>query len=105
MNSSAPIHRMAAPEWVLPSVYMEAAGRVSLRRARARNDSTGTPMSRLPILTPWLIFQWGIGSTPTRGHQNSVEARKKPTLIRSMTHMWVMAKLRAKVRKKANIEK
>jgi hypothetical protein len=52
VNSSAPIHRMAAPEWLLATVYIDAAGLVSLSSARARKDSIGTPMSRLPILTP-----------------------------------------------------
>ena len=76
-----------------------------MRRARARNDSIGTPINRLAIRTPWLICQWGIGSRPTIGHQNRVEPNRKTRLTRSMTHMWFMAKPRAKVKKKANMEK
>jgi hypothetical protein len=39
------------------------------------------------------------------GHQNRVEANRKARLIRSITHIWRMANPRAKVKKKANIEK
>ena len=65
----------------------------------------GTPSSRLASLAPWPICQWGIGSSPTMGHQNRVEEKRKATLTRSMTHMWNIAYPRAEVRKKANIEK
>ena len=104
VKSSAPTQRMPAPAWVLDTVYIDAAGRVVLNRARARNDSRGTPMSRLVIRRPWLSCQWGMGSRPTMGHQNSVAENRKARLTRSITHMWSMAKPRAAVRKKANIE-
>ena len=77
-------------------------GATQQRQRQERLD--GHPDEQTGHLQPVAQLPVRIGSSPTMGHQNSVAAKRKPRLTRSMTHMWSMAKPRAAVRKKANME-
>ena len=73
LDEAAGAHRRSlaksSPVPALDEVYIteaqwlercDAAGRLDIRRASARNDSSGTPMSRATIFVPWLMCQCGM---------------------------------------------